>query len=1034
MLSPAVVLCQTPVMAVGLRRALARRPEGIAGVRFTTVNQFAEQIATPELIAAGLRTARKAEVSAAIRAELHANPGRFGRVADHRTTEDRLLAFYEELVGLPEEVLDRLGAEAGGLSSDALRVVRAAAERMGRACGGDRLVEVALEQLDLLQPHALGPLVLFMPDPLRPYEGRLVQAVARRADCEVVVGLTGLTATDERHLGRLAGWSIQLADPVKSEALIDPARATVLDVSDPEEEVRAALRELSAHAAAGVPLTEMAVLYTTAEPYAQLLADHLIGAGLPHCGPGHRPLANSLPGRTLRRLLSLATRGLEREAVMTLLSAAPIDDGQGGEVPAASWDRLSRQAGVIDGEHWVPRLAELAGGADDEGSKHATVALSRFVEELSGNLHPPQDRSWLAWSRWAVGLLERYLLTEAPAAAEASGESFWPAPEVEAYRRLRSRLEALVHLDEFAQPPTLATFEATVVNELGGAVMPGNPLGTGVYVGPIDSVPGLAFERITVVGLSEGSFPRTPREDSLLPDQLRAAGAGMLIEKSTVTDVDIRAVALAAAASRRPALLLCARGDLRSNRSRSWPRVLARLVANRISLDSHYQGLVDHGRPAGVEDFGLRSLISHVDNDNPVQTHELAGTDLVLAANLTRVGNRNRAEMTRHAGRVPAGQFDPTERLLSPTALETYASCPRKYLFQRVLRLGEDERPERIDEITARDRGTLIHSVLERFISDALADEDVPAPGEPWSVERRLHLFDLLEQEIKSASIRGITGGQVKTKLLHRALYNELLDFLDTDDELRAQRRSVPFAAEYSFGFADSPALEGLWAGRRMQLRGSVDRVDLTEDGGLLVIDYKGGSKRPFEGMEANPLNDGRRLQLPLYARAVAERLDRQGERTGLYWLTKVNEIKEMVLDDELESHLEDAVGSALDGIGEGLFPGVPGEVVGWPRLSFENCKYCDFDRICPTDRQSEWERVRLDGALTPIDLLLGRDSSPDGGSASGSPPGDPQPGDSKPAGDQPDGSQPATSQADDSSSSDSGVVITVDFAANRTR
>jgi hypothetical protein len=156
-----------------------------------------------------------------------------------------------------------------------------------------------------------------------------------------------------------------------------------------------------------------------------------------------------------------------------------------------------------------------------------------------------------------------------------------------------------------------------------------------------------------------------------------------------------------------------------------------------------------------------------------------------------------------------------------------------------------------------------------------------------------------------------------------------------------------------------------------MQLRGTVDRVDLTEDGGLLVIDYKGGSKRPFEGMEDNPLDDGRRLQLPLYARAMAERLDRRGPRTGLYWLTKANEIRDMELDDELEAELEAAVGAALDGIGGGLFPGVPGDVVGWPRLSFENCKYCDFDRICPTDRQSEWDRVRHDEALAPIRPLI---------------------------------------------------------------
>ncbi|MEM9654771.1 MAG: PD-(D/E)XK nuclease family protein [Actinomycetota bacterium] len=965
-LAPATVICSSAAMAVGLRRALGRRPAGIAGVSFTTVNRFAEEAAAPVLAASGQRLVDRAETLTAIRAELADQPGRFGRVADHRTTEDRLAAFHQELVGLPADVLDRLSAAASGLSQDALRVIRAASDRTGRACGGDRLIQIALDWLDNLEPYALGPIVLYFPEPLRPYEGRLVQALARRPDAEVLVGLTGLAAVDERHFGRLAGWSIQLGDTVRREAVTDPKRATVLEVTDPEEEVRAAVRDLVAHAAVGVPLPDMAILYGAAEPYAQLLADQLDGAELPRCGAGHRRLANSLAGRTLRRLLGLATDGLDRDAVITLVSAAPIDDGTGVEVPAASWDRLSRQAGVIDGEHWRPRLAELAGGAEDDQAKVATLDLARFVTELDRNLQPPDDRTWTSWSRWARWLLDRYLLAESPTIP-------WPEEETEAFRLLQDQLTKLVNLDEVGQPPTLDTFEATVINGLNATTMAGRPLGTGVYIGPADSLPGLGFDRIIVVGLIEGTFPRTPREDSLLPDQLRAAGSGMLVEKSAVTDVDVRTVALAAAASRRPPLLITSRGDLRSNRSRSWPRMLNGLVDQRTSLDSHYQGLVDHGMAAGQEDFGLRSLIGHVDNDNPVQTHDLASLDPVLSANLARIGNRRRSEMTQHAGRVPSGQFDPTEHLLSPTALETYASCPRKYLFQRVLRLGEDERPERIDEITARDRGTLMHRILELFIAAAIEDDDVPQPGTPWSVERRAHLFQLLDQEVKQAETRGVTGGQVKTRLLHRSLFNELMNFLDTDDALRAERRSVPYAAEYSFGLADSPALEGLWAGRRMQLRGSVDRVDLTEDGGLLVIDYKGGSKRPFKGMEVNPLNDGRRLQLPLYARAVAERLDRPGERTGLYWLTKENEVKEMVLDEDLEADLEDAVGAALDGIGDGVFPGVPGEVVGWPRLSFENCKYCDFDRICPTDRQSEWERVRSDTALAPIELLIGR-------------------------------------------------------------
>lgn len=1005
-LAPVMVVCSTPVLTISLRRDLARRSGGLAGVRFTTLGAIAVSMAEPAMAAGGMRPARPAEMLAAIRAELRADPGRFGPVAGHRTTEDRLAAFHQEVVGLPPEHLDRLQAAADGLSADALRVVRGATARLGgtpvgtavgggggddlRACGPDRMLELALARLEDPAPLPGGPVILFLPEPIRPYEGRLVQALVRRPGCEVLVGLTGVPAFDDPHLRRLAAWSVQVPDHPRPERRVEGS-ATVLEVSDPEEEVRAALREVAAHAATGVPLTDLAVLYTSAEPYANLLADQLEASGLPWCGPGHRRIGNAMAGRTLRRLLGLAARGLEREAVITLLASAPIDDGTGQEVAVALWDRLSRQAGVIDGEHWLPRLAELAGGAEDDEAKRSTVALATFVEELAAALHPPEERTWRAWSRWAVGLVERYLLidppgtdgtldpvdrldlVETPAAEPPSTR--WPEAELRAVTQLRHCLERLADLDQLGLPPTLETFEATVVAELAGQPIPGHPLGTGLHVGSLDSVPGLAFERIVVVGLAEGSFPRTPREDSLLPDQLRAAGGGMLIEKAAVTDIDARLVALAVAASRRPALLLTARGDLRSNRSRTWPRLLDPVVENRQQLASHYEGLVGHGRPAGFEDFGLRSLIEHVDNDNPVQTHRLAAVDPVLAANLRRGDNRSRSELTAHAGSVPAGRFDPTERLLSPTALEAYAACPRKYLLQRVLRLGEDDRPERIDEITARDRGTLLHRILERFIADALADDDVPQPGEPWSSERRSHLFDLLDQELKLAETRGITGGLVKTRILRQSLANELLDFLDRDDALRADRRSTPYAAEYAFGQGASPAIEGAWAGRRMQLRGTVDRIDTTADGGLLVIDYKGGSRRPFEGMEDNPLNDGRRLQLPLYARAVAERLGLDGPRTGLYWLTKEDEIREMVLDTDLEADLEQAVGGALDGIGLGLFPGVPGEVVGWPRLSFENCRYCDFDRICPTDRQSEWERVRTDPALAPIEILVG---SPD--------------------------------------------------------
>ncbi|MEL6984842.1 MAG: hypothetical protein AAFO29_20605, partial [Actinomycetota bacterium] len=350
-LAPARILCASPVMAVSLRRSLARRPGGIAGVTVTTITDFVGQLAGPRLADAGLRPAGKAELLAAIRAELRANPGRFGPVADHRTTEDRLAAFHQELTGLPGDVFDRLVAASAGLSTDALRVVHGAMARLDggpdplagvpaadtlvnpqvsvgadrRPCSGDRVLDLALDELEALEPSALGPLVLFLPEPVRPYEGRVVQALARRPDCEVHVGLTGVSTIDDRHVRRLAAWSIQCEREAR-RAPAAPATAGVLEVSDPEEEVRAALREVAAHAAAGVPLTDLAVLYAAPEPYASLLSDQLDAAGLPWSGPGHRRLGVSLAGRTLRRLLALAARGLEREAVMTLLNAAPIRD------------------------------------------------------------------------------------------------------------------------------------------------------------------------------------------------------------------------------------------------------------------------------------------------------------------------------------------------------------------------------------------------------------------------------------------------------------------------------------------------------------------------------------------------------------------------------------------------------------------------------------------------------------------------------------------------------------------------------------
>ena len=494
----------------------------------------------------------------------------------------------------------------------------------------------------------------------------------------------------------------------------------------------------------------------------------------------------------------------------------------------------------------------------------------------------------------------------------------------------------------------------------------------GLLVAPINDAPGLPFERMVMVGLAEGVFPRIQREDSVLPDRLRAAAGGMLLPASTTTEIDVRAVAAVLKASRQRPVVTTARGDLRSARSWSWPRSLDQLVDNDVRvLDSHHRVVMDHGWPSSLSALRVRALVDHVEGGDPVHTHELATSDKVLGAALTRGLNRHRGDLNRHTGKVPPGLIDAGQRLLSPTSLEDYAGCPRSYLLGRVLRLGVENHPERTGEISPMDRGSLTHEILEKFVAEALASGTIPTPDQAWTPSQVERLGMIATSEIRAASARGLTGGRVSTAILERQLLSEMDMFIVTDNWFRSQYRSTPQYVELGFGFDEEPSLVHLQDGRTVRLRGRVDRVDTTEDGGLMVIDYKGGSGSQFNTVDQNPLDGGRRLQLALYARVLADKLDADGARQALYWFTSKGQVRLVNLEDEVDADLDRIVSAALDGISGGVFPGVPGAAVGWPRLTFSNCAHCDFDPICPTDRQREWDSMRDDDSLGAIKVLV---------------------------------------------------------------
>jgi len=104
-----------------------------------------------------------------------------------------------------------------------------------------------------------------------------------------------------------------------------------------------------------------ALLHTAAVPYARLLHEHLAAAGITVNGPGTRPVQERALARAVLELLDLAEHDVPRGDLFRVLAAAPVRTSQGALVPVSRWERLSRTAGVVAGQHWDTRLSRLPG-------------------------------------------------------------------------------------------------------------------------------------------------------------------------------------------------------------------------------------------------------------------------------------------------------------------------------------------------------------------------------------------------------------------------------------------------------------------------------------------------------------------------------------------------------------------------------------------------------------------------------------------------------------------------------------------------
>jgi ATP-dependent helicase/nuclease subunit B len=249
------------------------------------------------------------------------------------------------------------------------------------------------------------------------------------------------------------------------------------------------------------------------------------------------------------------------------------------------------------------------------------------------------------------------------------------------------------------------------------------------------------------------------------------------------------------------------------------------------------------------------------------------------------------------------------------TALEAYARCPFRFFVSRLLGIEAMEEVE--EDLTALDRGTLLHAVVEQFYReryDEIADRIAPVPADgPGREQAERRLAEIAERQLRALRFSGVfwnawrdsllsgLAGHVRADMAPGAL-KAFLDFEARDrDWCRPRYIESSFDDRAAARDPDPARLQGppleitLDDGARFFIKGKVDRIDLApgSPGLFFVVDYKTYAGKPgvTQADMFDAVNTGRDFQLPVYMILAGRALGPQWRAAGgaLYALSGVS-------------------------------------------------------------------------------------------------------------------------------------------------
>jgi RecB family exonuclease len=512
--------------------------------------------------------------------------------------------------------------------------------------------------------------------------------------------------------------------------------------------------------------------------------------------------------------------------------------------------------------------------------------------------------------------------------------------------------------------------------------------GQGVFVGRLAEVAGSDLDEVIVVGCSEGAFPPRAADDPLLPDRDRRAAGPALRRRGITAAEEERDVLAVMAAAPDTCTLTFPVADPREQRTRQpAPFVLEQcssLLGERVDTDdvtrlrddarasrwfvdlpSFEWWLANGGTPATPTELDVGELVRARAAREPLERLPIVHAAL-LDRGLRAATARIAGAFDEWSGWVGRWEHlaDDLQHPRSPTSLQQWATCPFRYFLGHVLDLEGLEDPGDEETITAADRGTLVHAVLEEYFRSRIE-------GEPRSID------DIAGEIEGRFRAQGRTGRPLLWDAEWRALRRHLHQILAAGDADPVLAGVDPVAVEYRFGVPDpetgdavAPVVVDIANDRQMRFRGAVDRIDRSSDGRrLVVLDYKTGSSEGYavldpEHVEHDIVARGTLLQLPIYAAAAQAAYPGATEVEAYYWFIGQRGVPRFLggpIDAPAQERFQAVMRTIADGIEGGVFPARPGEEEWRPSVgqTHRNCVYCPYDKLCPAGRGEQWVALR---------------------------------------------------------------------------